>query len=162
MVDYPPRSRLNRMRGSTPAETVEEKKVVEIDFSKSDQRTAYIKTKLDDILDKIGQSYGKMMTDELMKRLDQTIAEFHSEVIQVLSKLEGLEAERKKAAIAIQQPEKEGEEEVAEGATDEAAEMSEFEKRLERMEKEKKQQKQTLKAEGEVEKPKKKGFFRRK
>jgi len=150
------------MRGSTSAELVEEKKLVEIDFSKSDQRTVYIKTKLDDILDKIGQSYGKMMTDELMKRLDQTIAEFHSEVIQVLSKLEGLEAERKKTAIATQQPKEEGKEEIPEGETDEAAEMSEFEKRLEKMEKEKEQQKQALKTEGEVEKPKKKGLFRRK
>jgi hypothetical protein len=160
MVDNPRRSRLNRLRGGAPAEPSEEKKVIEIDFSKSDQRTAYIKTKLDDILDKIGQSYGKMMTDELMKRLDQTIAEFHSEVIQVLSRLEGLEEERKKAAVTTQQPKEE--EEVPEGETDEAAEMSEFEKRLERMEKEKEQKKQALKAEEEDEKPKKKGLFRRK
>jgi len=160
MVDNPRMSRLNRMRGGSPAEPVEEKKIVEIDFSKSDQRTVYIKTKLDDILDKIGQSYGKMMTDELMKRLDQTIAEFHSEVIQVLSKLEGLEAERKKAAVATLQPKEE--EKVTAEETDEAAEMSEFEKRLEKMEKDKEQQKQASKAEEEVEKPKKKGLFRRK
>jgi len=148
------------MRGGSPAELVEEKKILEIDFSKSDQRTAYIKTKLDDILDKIGQSYGKMMTDELMKRLDQTIAEFHSEVIQVLSKLEGLEAERQQAAIAARQPKEQAE--VTAEEMDEAAEMSEFEKRLERMEKDKEQQKQALKAKEEVEKPKKKGLFRRK
>ncbi len=159
MVDNPRRSRLNRMRGGTPAEPVEEKKVVEIDFSKSDQRTEYIKTKLDDILDKIGQSYGKKMTDELIKRLDQTIAEFHTEVIQVLTKLEGLEEGRKKTAVATQQPK---EEEVPEEETDEATEMSEFEKRLERMEKEKKQKDKVSKTEEEVEKPKKKGLFRRK
>jgi len=160
MVDNPRRSRLNRMRGGTPAEPVEEKKVVEIDFSKSDQRTEYIKTKLDDILDKIGQSYGKKMTDELIKRLDQTIAEFHTEVIQVLTKLEGLEEGRKKTAVATQQPKEE--EVVTEEETTESAEISEFEKRLERMEKEKEQKNKVSKTEEEVEKPKKKGLFRRK
>lgn len=160
MAVDPRRSRFNRLRGAAPAEPIEEKKVVEIDFSKSDQRTEYIKTKLDDILDKIGQSYGKKMVEELMKRLDQTIADFHSEVIQVLSKLEGLDEERKKAAVAALQPKEE--EAITGEETAESAEMSDFEKRLEKMEKEKEQKKQASKTEEEVEKPKKKGLFRRK
>jgi hypothetical protein len=159
MAVDPRRNRLNRLKGGAPGEPVEDKKVVEVDFSKSDQRSEYIKTKLDDILDKIGQSYGKKMTDELIKRLDQTIAEFHTEVLQVLTKLEGLEEERQKPVIAAHPPK---EEEVPEEETGEATEMSEFEKRLERMEKEKKQKDKVSKTEEEGEKPKKKGLFRRK
>lgn len=156
----PRRTRLSR-RGGKSAEEQLEQKVPEVDFSKTEKRSEYIKRKLDDILDNIGKSYGKRMADELMKRLEKTIQEFNGEVVLMLGKLEKLEEERLKEATIVAKPPEEQQETETE-SEDEFAEMSEFEKRLERMERKKEEEDKAEKEDDSVEKPKKKGFFRKK
>jgi len=154
------RTRLSR-RGEKSAEEQLEQKAPEVDFSKTEKRSEYIKRKLDDILDNIGKSYGKRMADELMKRLEKTIQEFNGEVVLMLGKLEKLEEERLKEAITAAKPPEEQQETGTESES-EFAEMSEFEKRLEKMEQKKEEEDRTEKEDDSAEKPKKKGFFRKK
>jgi len=165
-----PRStRLNR-RPNRNTDSRMEQKAPDIDFSETNKRSEYLKHKLDDILDNIGESYGKRMADELMKRLEKTILDFNGEVIQLLDKLEVLEAQRLKELEAEKNPipkVEAGEEALIEENAeleDEFANMSDFEKRIEMLERKKKEKDDaTRKSEEESdEKPKKKGFFRKK
>lgn len=163
------RTRISR-RTDRKAESEAEPKAPEIDFSETGKRSEYLKHKLDDILDNIGQSYGKRMADELMKRLEKTILDFNAEVVQMLDKLEVLEEQRlkeleaeKKAAARKEagEPAQTVEEQEPE---DEFANMSEFEKRIEMMERQKKAEAEAAKKaeEESEEKPKRKGLFRKK
>jgi len=156
----PRRTRLSR-RGEKSAEELLEQKAPEVDFSKTEKRSEYIKRKLDDILDNIGKSYGKQMADELMKRLEKTIQEFNGEVVLMLGKLEKLKEERLKEATIAAKPSEEQQETETE-SEGEFAEMSEFEKRLENMERKKEEEDRAEKEDDSAEKPKKKGLFRRK
>lgn len=156
----PRRTRLSRREAKSAEEQLEQK-APEVDFSKTDKRSEYIKRKLDDILDNIGKSYGKRMADELMKRLEKTIQEFNGEVVLMLGKLEKQEEERlKKAAIAAKPPEEQQETEAE--SEEEFAEMSEFEKRLEKMERKKGEEDRSEKENDSAEKPKRRGLFRKK
>ena len=165
----PRRTRLNR-RTNKNAESQAEQKMPEIDFSETNKRSEYLKHKLDDILDNIGQSYGKRMADELMKRLEKTIVDFNGEVVQMLDKLEILEDQRLKELEAERKQilkVEEGEEsqvEVDVEEKDEFADMSDFEKRIEMLEKRKKEADEVAEesAEESAVKPKKKGLFRKK
>jgi len=165
----PRRTRLNR-RTNKNDESQAEQKVPEIDFSETNKRSEYLKHKLDDILDNIGQSYGKRMADELMKRLEQTIIDFNGEVVQLLDKLEVLEDQRLKELEAEKKhtlKEEDGDESQVETSAeeeDEFADMSDFEKRIEMLERRKKEADDAAEKnteESEV-KPKKKGLFRKK
>lgn len=171
MPDPRSRTRLSR-RMEKDADAQSEGSSKEIDFSEADKRRDYLKQRLDDILNNIGQSYGKRMADELMKRLQKTVLDFNTEIIAMLDKLEALEEQRQKAAAAEKEPAQKatesGEEAVAESETaipeDEFANMSEFERRIEMLERQKKQKDaEAKKAAAEAEeKPRKKGLFRRK
>jgi len=165
----PRRSRLNRRDQKSIEQEVP--KPPDVDLSRTDKRSEYIKQKLDDILDNIGKSYGQRMVGELMKRLEKTIREFNEEIVEMLDKLEVLEEERRKELEALNKPaeetpaseeKEEGEEEQT--SEEEFAEMSDFERRLERME----QKKQETEAKNKKEpsesgdKSKKRGLFRKK
>ena len=166
-----PRStRLNR-RADKDADLKEKQKAVEIDFGEATKRSEYLKQKLDDILDNIGRSYGKRMADELTKRLEKTILDFNGEVVHMLDKLEVLEDQRLKEIEAAKKPDPQVEAAEAESSDeekvvteDEFANMSDFEKRIEMLERKKKEADNAVgKSEEESdEKPKKKGFFRKK
>ena len=55
-----------RSRNIPKTEQAIEEKIpepVKIDFNKAIERSSYIKEKLDDILENIGESYGKRLTD---------------------------------------------------------------------------------------------------
>ncbi|MDD5766660.1 MAG: hypothetical protein PHW79_10510 [Candidatus Marinimicrobia bacterium] len=152
------------MRPSTPtkaavpgkSESVAENqgKTVVVNLNVSEGRQEYVERKLNDILESIGESYSKRMTNELMKRLENTIHEFHDEVTKILDKLETLEGERHKVT-----------EEIAASETEQVATesdvsgMSEIEKRLEMKEREKKE---SPKSEETEEEPKRRGLFGRK
>jgi hypothetical protein len=101
---------------------------VKVDFGVSDERYNYIRSKLDDIMQNIGRSYSDRLTQELIRRLEKTITDFHTEVVTILERLEKLQAEREKPA--------EPEPEVAAPAVSEPDDsgMSEWEKRLEERE----------------------------
>jgi len=134
---------------------------VKIDFSKASERADYIKKKLDDILDNIGESYGKRLTDELIKRLEKTVRDFHAEVSKMLDKLHEIEEKRE-----IKEKEKGIETEIS--ATEEEAlpedfdNMSEVEKRLEMKEREKEKKSDTKGIDNKSEVSKKRGIFKKK
>ncbi|MCK9482979.1 MAG: hypothetical protein M0R34_01270 [Candidatus Marinimicrobia bacterium] len=135
-----------------PAPPVE----VKVNFGESDERYGYIRSKLDDIMQGIGQSYSDRLTKELIHRLEKTILEFHTEVISILEKLENLEEKREKAKT----PEPAEEPEIT--AEPVEAEISDWEKRLE--EREHRQEKPESKPDTPKEEKKegKKGLFHRK
>ena len=85
---------LSTRRTTSPPEETPPSPAVKIDFSDTEQRYEYIRSKLDDIMENIGQCYSERLTKELLHRLEKTILDFHTEVIALLDKLEKLEIER--------------------------------------------------------------------
>ncbi len=85
---------------------------------------------MDDILENIGESYGKRLTDELIKRLEKTVKDFHTEVSEMLDKLHEVDEKReiKEKEKGIKTEVSTSEEEVL---TEDFDNMSEIEKRLE-------------------------------
>ncbi len=149
-----------RSRNIPKTEKAIEEKIpepVKIDFSKAIERSSYIKEKLDDILENIGESYGKRLTDELIKRLKETVKGFHVEVSEMLDKLHQIEEKRKI---------KEKETEVIageEGTLPEDFEnLSEVEKRLKIREIEKEKKSDTESSDDKSKVSKKKGIFKKK
>jgi len=155
---------VRRMRPSTPAKAAvlgktepvveNQGKTVVVNLNASEGRQEYVERKLNDILESIGESYSKRMTNELMKRLENTIHEFHDEVTKILDKLETLEGERHKVPVEIAASETE---QVA--TESDVSGMSEIEKRLEMKERGKKEY---PKSEETEEEPKRRGLFGRK
>ena len=62
-----------------------------IDFSNPKE---YLSSKLDDLIDGIGETYGNMLMEELMSRLESTIAEFNNEINSVVEVLKEKESSR--------------------------------------------------------------------
>ena len=54
-----------------------------IEFNNQDSRLGYLNDKLDDLLDGINASYGQVLFDELVVRLERTISDFNEEIIQI-------------------------------------------------------------------------------
>jgi len=115
-------------------QTDEEQSIQELNLGDKSDRLTYINDRLDDIMVNIGGTYGKRLTDELMKRLEKTIKEFNDDVVQMLDKLEhiGQDREKEEASEA-------GEPEIPEPvpAETDVEELSEIEKRLEKAEQKK-------------------------
>jgi len=106
---------------------------VRVDFSIAGERTQYIQKKLDDILASIGDRYSQRMTDELLRRLQQTILDFNSEVETMIGRLEKLESERSEAHV---KPPKATPEPPSEQNAD-LSHLSDWERKLEQREREK-------------------------
>lgn len=130
-----------------------------------DPQKAYLNDKLNELTGKIGEGYGEPLLEELMSRLEKTVADFHEDVTEMLVDLKKRSQERQellKERWAGQDPDGDGKEADAAPAEEEpAAESSDWEKRLEEKEA-KAGGKKEASAEKEEEKPKKKGFFKRK
>lgn len=58
-----------------------------IDFDKPEGRLNYLQSKLDDLLEGINESYGVVLLDELISRLETTIVDFNAEVVRLMSQL---------------------------------------------------------------------------
>ena len=65
-----------------------------IDLTSSDGRKKYLTDKLDNLLDGINESYGSMLLEELIKRLETTIHEFNEEMNSLYEQLVKQEKER--------------------------------------------------------------------
>ena len=65
-----------------------------IDFESSDGRKQYLTEKLDDLLDGISESYGTLLMDELISRLELTIKDFNEEMKDLCVQLVKKEKER--------------------------------------------------------------------
>ena len=58
-----------------------------IDFESKDGRQNYLNEKLDNLLSGINASYGQVLLDELVTRLQRTLADFNEEVEGIMYNL---------------------------------------------------------------------------
>ena len=65
-----------------------------IDLDTAEGRKEYLSEKLDDLLDGINQSYGTVLMDELLNRLELTVKDFNEEMKVLCDKLIKKEEER--------------------------------------------------------------------
>ena len=65
-----------------------------MELDTADGRKKYLSEKLDNLLEGINDSYGKMLLEELIGRLETTIKEFNDEIVELCSKLSEKEKER--------------------------------------------------------------------
>lgn len=105
-----------------------------IDFEDSEKRKSYLSEKLDDLLNGINDSYGTVLMDELMSRLERTVAEFNGEVKSLMEQLKASSEKREDLLEKIESGDFEVEEE---GEKEPGRELSEWEKRLEEIGKDK-------------------------
>lgn len=94
---------------------------------------AYLAEKFNTLMDQIGDGYGTPLMDELVRRLEQTVAEFHEEVSELLVDLKKRSQERRKKLDQLMSG---SEAATPEPETAPEEEMSELERRLEEHEKE--------------------------
>ena len=111
--------------------------IMGIDFKSQDGRTNYLNEKLDNLLSGINASYGQILLDELVIRLQRTISDFNDEVEGIMGELKE-SSERRSQIMHDLMIEKDGSNgDGSESSTDsdestgENAEMSAWEKRLE-------------------------------
>lgn len=102
----------------------------------------YISDKLGKILENIGSQYGESLQNELLNRLERTIAKFDDEVNEMIEELQQRSlARQEQLQKLMEQGEVEQEAIVEEESAGETAEpeheMSEWERRLEMLEKKK-------------------------
>ncbi|MBT3216394.1 MAG: hypothetical protein HOD97_04330 [Candidatus Marinimicrobia bacterium] len=112
-----------------------------IDFDKEQGRKEYLTSKLDDLLDGINDSYGKVLLDELISRLEGTVKDFNDEIQSLTNQLKentSLKQELLEKIITEETaPPSEGpsddalEDETDSNAEEGPKEMSEWERRLE-------------------------------
>ena len=106
-----------------------------IDFDNQAGRENYLNEKLDNLLSGINATYGQILLDELMIRLQRTITDFNEEVQSIMNDLK-VSSERRNHLIhdlmegKDLSPSKTDSDEPDE-SSDDAPEMSEWEKRLE-------------------------------
>ena len=65
-----------------------------IDLDTTEGRKKYLSDKLDDLLDGINDSYGKILLDELIIRLELTVKDFNKEMKVLVDQLVKKENER--------------------------------------------------------------------
>ena len=129
------------------------------------EQQKYVNEKVAVLLDQIGDEYGESLTQQLVQRLDTTVADFHEEVNEMLGRLKDNSEKRHEKLKEIWNnpdvvigdvPQGDGDQEDGPGLNTE--EMSEWEKKIEAGTKEKPAEEQPK----EEEVKKKKGFFGRK
>ena len=65
-----------------------------MELDTADGRKKYLSEKLDNLLEGINDSYGKMLLEELIGRLETTIKDFNDDIVELCSKLSEKEKER--------------------------------------------------------------------
>ena len=128
------------------------------------EQQKYVNEKVAVLLDQIGDEYGESLTQQLVQRLDTTVADFHEEVTNLLSELKEKSVSRQQQLRDAWQHRFDTPPQAAEvpaTATEETPsegeDSSDWEKRLETMESGEKG-----KPSDDDKKKKKKGFFGRK
>ena len=109
-----------------------------IDFDNQAGRENYLNEKLDNLLSGINATYGQVLLDELMIRLQRTITDFNDEVQSIMDDLK-VSSERRSNLIHDLMEGKDlssdntdsDNPDESDVSSDNAAEMSEWEKRLE-------------------------------
>ena len=148
-------------------ENTEENQVPAVDPQKK-----YLMDQFGSLMEQVGEGFGGPLQEELIRRLEQTIADFHQEVNEMLTTLKDT-SEKRHAKLkeiwdnpdsANNESEDTSEDEEtnksSEAKEEEPAELSDWEKRLEALDS---KPKKTEAKKSQEEKPvKKKGFFGRK
>lgn len=108
-----------------------------IDFAKEEGRRNYLQEKMDDLLDGINDSYGKVLLDELIHRLEQTVADFNEEVQDLMNQLHENSSHKDQLLKQILMHENERITDAPEvdEPVDKKPELSEWERRLESLSK---------------------------
>lgn len=94
----------------------------------------YLKDKMNDLADKLGDGYGEPLLNELIRRLEKTISEFHTEVTDMIAELKKNSEQRqiKLQNLMSEQPQAESVAAAEEKTGSEIpAEVSAWEKKLE-------------------------------
>ena len=87
--------------------------------------------KLESLLQGIHERYGNALTDELIARLENTIADFNEEIDSLMSELKENATLKEKLMEDIKSGKNEKNDEPKEDSAEEVKEVSEWEKRLE-------------------------------
>ena len=110
-----------------------------IDLDTTEGRKKYLSDKLDDLLDGINDSYGKILLDELIIRLELTVKDFNEEMKVLVDQLVKKEKERQQILEMMKSSESV---DLSETAADDAAQvdvdvtdLSEWEQKLAKIEK---------------------------
>jgi len=133
-----------------------------------DPQKKYLMDQFGNLMEKVGDGFGGPLQEELINRLEQTIADFHEEVSEMMANLkENAEKRHEKLKeiwnnpdAALEQPSEPGTQAAAPVESD--GEMSEWERKLEEAGKLDESSSDSKPAEEKEEAPKKKGLFGRK
>ncbi len=107
-----------------------------IDFESKDGRQNYLNEKLDNLLSGINASYGQVLLDELVTRLQRTLVDFNEEVEGIMGDLKNSSDRRNQIIHDLMEGnDTDSGSDPSDGGETPAggAEMSEWEKRLESM-----------------------------
>ena len=104
-----------------------------VNLQDSEDRKKYLSEKLDDLMDGISGSYGVILMEELLKRLEQTINEFNNEVQVLMKSLKENNNERNKLIKEIKSEDKISN--ISNLDDDQKKELSAWEKKLEELDK---------------------------
>ena len=132
-----------------------------------DPQKKYLMDQFGNLMEKVGDGFGGPLQEELIKRLEQTIADFHEEVSEMMASLkENAEKRHEKLKEIWNNPDASLEvvdnQESQASDTEPQVEMSEWERRLEEAGKLGDSGSSDSKPEVKEEPPKKKGLFGRK
>ena len=142
-----------------------EPEVQENTAPKIDPQKQYLMDQFGNLMEQVGDGFGGPLQEELISRLEQTIADFHEEVNEMLGRLkDNSEKRHEKLKEIWNNPDvvaddtSQGDDDQEDGPGLNTEEMSEWEKKIEAGVKEKPAEEQPK----EEEPKKKKGFFGRK
>ena len=135
--------------------------------SNLDPQKKYLMDQFGNLMEKVGDGFGGPLQEELIKRLEQTIADFHEEVSEMMANLkENAEKRHEKLKEIWNNPDASLEvvdnQDSQSGNSEPEGEMSEWERKLEEAGKLGDSGSSEPKPEKEEEAPKKKGLFGRK
>ena len=115
------------------------------EINTKDQIAAMLSAKLNEFLDGVGDSYGKVILDELVTRLEYTITDFKDEVGEIMEQMLENAANKKEILsnlIARESSASLGDDNVVDASSDspqskagadDSRDMSEWEKKLEKL-----------------------------
>ena len=72
-----------------------------IDLSTPEGRSSYLNDKLSDLINGVDSTYGNLIFDELLKRIDKTISDFNTEMDDVFDDLKVNEKKRQTVLLKL-------------------------------------------------------------
>ena len=72
-----------------------------IDLSTPEGRSSYLNEKLSDLIEGVDSTYGDLIFDELLKRIDSTIKDFDEEMAVIFDELKSNEKKRQSVLLKL-------------------------------------------------------------